>query len=246
MRIPSNSSPEKKSQLKATENNQKSKGGVEAAPFMDKRSEAIAQLKLQELANNSHRNKQIAQLQSSLSNSNAEDPIQLARQEYKTVAKKPPGFNKNNWPAALSNGGGDADSSISQKVNETLKDMGWGGKVKLMSAHMIPNRLGGKGNNSNVRPWPDTFEKGIWETEMESKFNDELDKINDGEELQYKVITNDLEDAEATKVLTDADYKVGDPNFDTHKNRLKKIPKDVEGVIGGKSIGVYDQTWPIK
>ncbi len=81
---------------------------------------------------------------------------------------------------------------------------------------------------------------------MEKQFDSELAAIDDGEELQYKVITNDLEDDEAKKVLTDADYKETAKGFDMHKDRLKKIPKDVEGVIGGKSVGVFDNTWPIK
>lgn len=203
--------------------------------FVDNRIESIVQRKLQKFADN---NQQVDNYKL--------NPFQLARQEYKTVVEKPSGFVKNPWPISLSSGGKKADSKIASKVNETLADMGWGTKVNLMSAHMIPKRLGGKGNNSNVRPWPDTFESGKWENQMENEFDDKLDQLSVGDELQYKVITNDLEEEEAKKVLKDAEYKETDLDFNMHKNRLKKIPKDVEGVIGVMSVGVFDDTWPIK
>ena len=170
--------------------------------------------------------------------------LQLAKQQYAKTAVKPAVFSIADWPATLSAGGSKADSSIASKVNETLVDMGWPGT--LMSAHMIPKRLGGKGNNSNVRPWPASFESGKWEDKMEKGFNTEFDKLLIGDSLEYKVVTDNLEDAEAKKVLTDAEYKETSPDFDMHKNRLKKIPKDVEGYIGGTSVGKFDDTWPIK
>ncbi len=147
------------SQNKSAVNNGQQSCGKGSAQLADKRPEAIAQRKLQEASNNSPRAMQLKSFQDIANNSIQSKPAtqlqtlpfggsgekitQLARKEYKTVAHKPAGFNKNNWPDSLSSGGQKANSSIANKANETLADMGWGNKVNLMSAHMIPKRLGG-------------------------------------------------------------------------------------------------------
>ena len=128
----------------------------------------------------------------------------LQPQSYSKTVTKPAGFSIANWPATLSAAGGDADNEIASKVNKTLVDMGW--PKLLMSAHMIPKRLGGAGNNSNVRPWPKSFENNDWELQMEQAFNTALNAKNVGDTITYEVETTDMSAGEAEQVLKDADY----------------------------------------
>ena len=165
-------------------------------------------------------------------------------QSYSKTVIRPTVFDENNWPGTLSAGGSAADGAIASKVNETLTEMGWGNFC--MSAHMIPNRLGGKGNNSNVRPWWTGFEGGKWETDVEQVFNTKLKNASPGASLEYKVDTTDLGDSGAKTLLTSNGIAETESDYGMHKDRLKKIPVDVTATVGGDSKGPYAECFPVK
>lgn len=146
---------------------------------------------------------------------------------YAKTVKKPVDFDVNQWPASLSQGGGEANSKIAANVNKTLAALGW--SWRCMSAHMIPKRLGGLGNESNVRPWSEGFERGDWEQQMEQGFNQEMEDSNVGDEVSYKVETQDMDDGAADKIVKPL---TGDKSV--HKERIKKIPLGVKGEVNGE------------
>ncbi|RUL79014.1 hypothetical protein [Dyella choica] len=153
---------------------------------------------------------------------NADAPIQCLT--YTKTVKRPAGFDAHSWPKSLSAGGKDANSKIASDVNETLDELGW--SWRCMSAHMIPKRIGGVGNNSNVRPWSVAFEQGEWEEKMEQGFNQEMEDANVGEDVTYKVETQDMGDDAAAEIVKSLS---GDKNV--HKERIKKIPLSVKGEV---------------
>lgn len=205
---------------------------IAAPTFSDQRSSTTTQLKQQQMLS--------ATKMSQLAAIGGRDiaPVQL--QNYSKTVTRPTGFDRHNWPASLSSGGSKADSSIASDVNETLVALGWTGN--LMSAHMIPNRIGGKGNNSNVRPWQRSFEEGTWETEVEKKFDQDLENAKAGDALTYNVDTTDMTDSEADNILAGGGIKTSDSKYSSHKNRLKKIPTSVSA--NGK--GPYTECMPEK
>ncbi len=136
--------------------------------------------------------------------------------------------------------GGDADSSIARSVNDSLTALGLA-KGSAMSAHMVPNRLGGQGDSSNVRPWDKTFEAGKWETDVEQKFNAALVGKAVGTKLSYAVNTTEMTDEEAQKIIdksTADDVIKGDAE---HKKNIKEIPVKVSANAGGSALAETDE-----
>lgn len=215
---------------KDSESPKKNIFAIAAPTFSDQRSSTTTQLKQQQMLSAT----KILHLADIGGRGIA--PVQL--QNYSKTVTRPAGFNRHNWPASLSSGGSKADSSIASDVNETLVALGWTGN--LMSAHMIPNRIGGKGNNSNVRPWQRSFEENTWENEVEKKFDQDLENANVGDALTYNVDTTDMTDIEADSILAGGGIKTSDSKYSSHKNRLKKIPTSVSA--NGK--GPYTECMP--
>jgi hypothetical protein len=167
-------------------------------------------------------------------------PAQL--EAYSKTVTRPAVFNKNNWPATLSAGGKDADGTIGSKANDVITALGWTGRC--MSAHMIPKRIGGLGNTSNVRPWSTVFEGGTWETDVEDAFNTALDEAEEDDEVTYEVETTEMTDGEAETKLEEAGVGEDNVNYNKYKERLKKIPTAVSATIGGAGKGPYDGCMP--
>lgn len=201
--------------------------------FTDDRPVANIQHKQQQ---HMHSTQQVSQL--AAAQCPTKDMLPIQRQNYSKTVIRPAGFNQHQWPTSLSTGGSKADSSIASDVNETLVSLGWSGN--LMSAHMIPNRIGGKGNNSNVRPWQRSFEEGTWEKEVEKNFDQNLARANPGDSLTYSVNTTDMTDTEADNILAGGGIKTTDPKYNSHRHRLKKIPTSVSA--NGK--GPYSECMP--
>ncbi|GLQ87801.1 hypothetical protein [Dyella flagellata] len=188
-----------------------SRAGVRAVSPLQRRVDGSSRQAAQQL--------QVKQLQKSAA------PIQCLT--YEKTVQKPADFDVHAWPGSLSAGGKDANSEIASKVNETLEALGW--RWRCMSAHMIPKRLGGLGNNSNVRPWSQRFESGEWEEKMEQGFNQEMQDAEVGDEVTYKVQTQDMSDGTANKYVASLS---GDKA--AHKERIKKIPVSVKGEVNGE------------
>lgn len=138
--------------------------------------------------------------------------------------------------------GGDADSKIASSVNDSLKALGIQTANLAMSAHMIPNRLGGAGDTSNVRPWDRAFETGTWETDVEQKFNAALvGKKN--KVVDYNVKTTEMTDVEADAFIAKStvDTEKAKPE---HKTNILQIPMKVSASVGGSTLA--ETTAPIE
>ncbi len=147
--------------------------------------------------------------------------------------------------------GGDADSSIASSVNTSLTTLKINGD-SLMSAHQIPNRIGGQGTAANVRPWRRTFEDGGWKSKIEDPFDASFVGAKKNQEFTYSVDTTDMSDEAAKKIVDDAvstnSLTMEDSEKTDHKNKIKTIPLDVTASAGKKgsesSLGKTDE--PIK
>lgn len=135
--------------------------------------------------------------------------------------------------------GGDA-YEIGPRVDASLAKLGLATGESAMSAHMIPNRIGGSGKAANVRPWKDSFERGTWETSVESVFNQELLSAKVNDVVDYKVNTTELGSDKADEIIATSavDTEKTKPE---HKTRLMEIPTDVSATVGSKSLGTTDE-----
>ncbi len=135
--------------------------------------------------------------------------------------------------------GGDA-YEIGPRVNASLGKLGLCTGETAMSGHMIPNRIGGSGKADNVRPWKDSFERGTWETSVESVFNQELLNAKVNDVVDYKVNTTELGSDKADEIIATSavDAEKTKPE---HKTRLMEIPTDVSATVGSKSLGTTDE-----
>ncbi|MBI3712168.1 MAG: DUF4157 domain-containing protein [Burkholderiales bacterium] len=135
--------------------------------------------------------------------------------------------------------GGDA-YEIGPRVDASLAKLGLATGESAMSAHMIPNRIGGSGKKDNVRPWKDSFERGTWETSVENVFNQELLSAKVNDVVDYKVNTTELGSDKADEIIATSavDTEKTKPE---HKTRLMEIPTDVSATVGSKSLGTTDE-----
>ncbi len=135
-----------------------------------------------------------------------------------------------------------ADSSIASEVNESLSALGLA-TGSSMSAHMIPNRIGGLGDDTNVRPWDRAFETGTWETDVEKKFNQKLVDANKGDSVDYKVTTTDMTDKGVQEIIDKSTVTSVEKEKPEHKTRIKKIPLAVSANVGGDTLGQTDECY---
>ena len=134
--------------------------------------------------------------------------------------------------------GGDA-YGISGKVNDTLKKLDLATGETAMSAHMIPNRIGGAGDSSNVRPWKRSFETGTWETSVEQAFNAALPSANVGDIVSYAVETTDMPDQKADDIMASSTVDT-EKTKPEHKANLLEIPLKVTATVGASSLAETD------
>lgn len=134
---------------------QKKSNDTQGFGFVDNRSWVVTQRRLQNIANKSHRNQQLAQLQSMANNYTARqknatigiqahtDTIQLAKV---TVRNKTNAYSSG-WQQAesMSTGVDDGPKAEAQKV-ASIAGGSWVG------GHMVNDRLGGTGGYSNIVP----------------------------------------------------------------------------------------------
>jgi hypothetical protein len=144
----------------------------------------------------------------------------------------------NDWGTVRTKLGGiakgkDANSKIAERANSSLEALGLNSGT-AMSAHMIPNRIGGAGGAINVRPWDATFEAGDWETDVEQKFNSAV-VGKAGESISYEVETTDMNDKMAQD-LVDTSSEEDEKLNGKHKDNIKPIPLDVTATIDGKEV----------
>lgn len=130
--------------------------------------------------------------------------------------------------------GKDANSKIAERANKSLAALGLN-KGTAMSAHMIPNRIGGAGGAVNVRPWDVNFETGTWETDVEQEFNNAV-VGKAGEDISYKVETTEMDDAYYDVLKSKSTVADGVKNSDVHKTNIQQIPVEVSATVGGKSL----------
>jgi hypothetical protein len=135
--------------------------------------------------------------------------------------------------------GGDA-YEIGPRVDASLAKLGLATGESAMSAHMIPNRIGGSGKAANVRPWKDSFERGTWETSVESVFNQELLSAKVDDVVDYKVNTTELSDGKVDEIIGTSTVAT-EKTKPEHKARLLEIPADVSATVGSKSLGTTDE-----
>lgn len=137
--------------------------------------------------------------------------------------------------------GGDANSKIASSVNDSLNALGIQTANSAMSAHMIPNRLGGAGDASNVSPWDRAFETGTWETDVEQKFNAALVGKN-GNVVNYNVNTTEMTEAEADAFIAKSSVNA-EKVKPQHKTNILQIPMKVSANAGGSALA--ETTAPI-
>ncbi|MFC3176871.1 DUF4157 domain-containing protein [Undibacterium amnicola] len=135
--------------------------------------------------------------------------------------------------------GGEA-YEIGSRVDASLGKLGLNTGESAMSAHMIPNRIGGSGKAINVRPWKQSFESGTWEKSVEEKFNQELLSAKVGDVVPYTVNTTEISNDKVNEIIATSAVDT-EKNKPEHKTRLLEIPVDVSATVGSKSLGTTDE-----
>lgn len=135
--------------------------------------------------------------------------------------------------------GGEA-YEIGSRVDASLGKLGLNTGESAMSAHMIPNRIGGSGKAINVRPWKQSFESGTWEKSVEEKFNQELLSAKVGDVVPYTVNTTEISNDKVNEIIATSAVDT-ERNKPEHKTRLLEIPVDVSATVGTKSLGTTDE-----
>lgn len=198
--------------------------------FVDNRAEAVAQRQLQAML--------------------ARDPkaVLMRKSAGKTIKRPNPSPDWTNtkaspWPYL--NVGGTAANDYGKKANLAVEGRGVAGIQEMMSAHLVPKRIGGKGSADNIVPWSRDFEGGIWEYQMERPFDVKVRALAPDEELGYAVVTDDLGSDKAQEFV--------DNNPKTQKSdqrladieRISRVPTRVVGYIDGVCAvdKVFTQTW---
>lgn len=198
--------------------------------LMDNRPAAVTQTKLQKaVSDNRHVQKtegkptiQMQVYDGSVKIKTKVDPADMS--DWGVVRSKLDGVVK----------GGDA-YDIGSKVNDSLGALGLTTGEAAMSAHMIPNRIGGAGNATNVRPWKSSFEGGTWESNVEQAFDQEIPAANVGDTISYKVTTKDMDGSKAQEIV-DTSTVLAEKTQAHHKERIQKIPLAVSATVGSKNL----------
>ncbi len=180
---------------------------------------------------NTNMNQPVAQLESySETVTRSEDITAQDMNDWGTVRTKLGGIGK----------GKDANSKIAERANSSLEALGLDSGT-AMSAHMIPNRIGGAGGAINVRPWDADFESGTWEDSVEKVFNNAIPG-DAGESISYEVETTDMDDSDADGIIEKSDNE-DEKAVEKHKENIKPIPLSVSAKVGG--VDLADTTGPI-
>lgn len=151
----------------------------------------------------------------------------------------------NDWGTVRTKLGGiakgkDANSKIAERANSSLEALDLN-KGTAMSAHMIPNRIGGAGGAVNVRPWDVGFETGTWETDVEQEFNKAVPGEAGGS-ISYEVETTDMDDSDVDEIIEKSDNE-DEKAVAKHKDNIKPIPLSVSATVGG--VELSDTNEPI-
>ncbi|MGV3609586.1 MAG: hypothetical protein ACO1N0_01465 [Fluviicola sp.] len=131
---------------------------------------------------------------------------------------------------------GSKANSAGANATASLNALGIKGSDYAITAHMIPRRAGGMGNDDNARPWAYGFENGTWKSNIDGVFDGEFVGKKKDETVTYAVETTDMDDAayDALKAKSTADDDVKDD--DDHKTNIQKIPTAVSASVGSKSL----------
>lgn len=147
--------------------------------------------------------------------------------------------------------------SQSRDLRDTLSTL-FNDNRDFTGAHMIPQRLGGSGDDTNCRPWPSAFEN-TWNTNFDNKASSAQSQIKnvDADSKQkkkklnplsftYQVETDDATTGESYHLLlsrgfANAGTEKERAQLQIHASRLDAIPRAVKGhyktvETGGKSV----------
>lgn len=140
------------------------------------------------------------------------------------------------WRKYLGRGGTDSND-YGRNANLSLRGHGVSAIPDMMSAHLVPKRLGGKGVAANMVPWPKFFEDYNWKYKMEDPFDAKVQDLTIGEEIGYAVNTVPIGSDSATKFV-ERNMRAGESvgNKRTIVGRIEEIPKKVMGYIDGRVV----------
>jgi hypothetical protein len=145
----------------------------------------------------------------------------------------------NNATGAAIAKGGNADPTIAGNTNNSLAALHLQTGNRCMSAHMIPNRIGGLGDNTNVRPWDQAFERGTWETHVEKVFGNEVLNAAINGVIPYNVTTTDMTDEQAQQIVDRSPIVAARTN--ANKDNIKKIPLLVTAQVGNHTLNATNE-----
>ena len=116
------------------------------------------------------------------------------------------------------------NSDISKRSTNALRSLSAPPPKVCAGAHMIPRRIGGKGDSTNVRPWLAIFETKIW-SEFEKTFDNKVkDQSKPDERITYTVDTDDMSEEEADNVIIKC---VVDKGVKLYKSHSKDVTSDI-------------------
>nr|WP_294860583.1 hypothetical protein [uncultured Fluviicola sp.] len=180
-------------------------------------------------------------------NSNAANSVAQLESYSETVTRSEDitAQDMNDWGTVRTKLGGiakgkDANSKIAERANSSLEALGLNSGT-AMSAHMIPNRIGGAGGAINVRPWDAAFESGTWENSVEKVFNNAVPG-DAGGSISYEVETTDMDDEKADEIIEQSSNE-DEKAVAKHKDNIKPIPLSVSATVGG--VDLPDTDGPI-
>lgn len=228
-----------------------------SVPFVDQRNNYSLQLKQQALMRKSACRTHNAPAASPKTNSSsgATDIAQMKvyDKSVNLIPEKKGGYNNIN---EITTEGTDPKSQA-RDLRDTLNTL-FDDDRAFTGAHMIPQRLGGSGDDTNCRPWLSAFED-TWNKSFDNNASMAQAQIKAEDEqsrktkrklkplsFSYKVETDDATTGDAyhlllSKGFTASGSEAGRAQLQIHASRLDAIPRAVQGHYktvesGGKSV----------
>lgn len=136
---------------------------------------------------------------------------------------------------------GGAPRDIGKKVNKSLSELKINTTKSAMSAHMIPDRIGGAGDSTNVMPWDSAFENGKWKKDVEDKFDSQVANMKKDDEISYTVNTMEMTESEADTIIGKSPV-AAEKTKAHHKERILQIPVKVNATVGASTLSDTNET----
>lgn len=137
---------------------------------------------------------------------------------HKWPGSKGAGASGDFWEGVAVVRGSDVNGSAAKMCDDVTDLVGsLSGGQAMGHPHMAPQRMGGKGDTNNVRPWAQTFEDSDWHGTLDNQIKSHFISLKDNTDLYEDVTTTD------THTHTDAWIKPLKDKHDTSADNPDKV-----------------------